>query len=205
MQPFDLNKMWEETDEQAKAHYESVEGKVVEMAVRKSQNVLNKVVQVATWELSIGGLLMATVCVFFWPRPIIFWTALVCFLLLFLLAWKQLRKLISQIKAVPAYQTKKAVEAYISILKGHQNRINTYLIIATPVTFLAGLLSGLFSQGFGSATVTLDWQALPWLAFAVAALIIFIISVRKSYLPWSVGQYIEELEDLSTRISDNSR
>lgn len=196
MQEFDLDKIWQESNEQAKMHYESVEGIIIEMAIRKSQNVLRKIVLVASWELGIGGGLMAIICAFFWQRPIIFWTSLICFSVLFAFALRQLIQLKSTIKKVNTYHIQKAIRQYILILEAHQKRINKYLIITTPLTFLAGMFSGIFSQDYPTSALIVNWHVIKWLIFSVAAISILIFSVRKFYLPWSLGRYIEELKEL---------
>lgn len=196
MREFDLDKIWQESEVQAQQHYQEVEGVIIEMAIRQSQNVLHKVEQIATWELVFGCILMTIVCFLFWPQPIIFWTSLVSFILLFGFAWRNLIRLKADIKKVLTYDTQKAINQYISILEAHQNRINKYLIVATPLTFLAGLFSGIITQDYGSWQLALNWHMLKWLAFSIASISILILLVRKAYLPWSVGRHVAELRGM---------
>lgn len=196
MQEFNLDKIWEEANVQAKEHFQTIEGQIIEMAIRKSQNVLQKVVTIATWEMAIGFVFMAIVCTFFWPKPVIFWTALTCFCVLFAIALRHLIRLKSGIKQVHTYNTQKAIKEYIKILEAHQNRINQYLLYATPLTFLAGLLSGLAAQNFELGQFSLNWLFIKWLVFSFVGMAVLILGLRKAYLPWSVGKYVEELKGL---------
>ena len=196
MHEFNLDKIWQESEPQAEEHYQKVEGVIIEMAIRKSQNVLQKVLKIAFGEMVLGSGLVALVCALFWPKPIIFWSSVICFSIILAFSWHNLNRLQKRINAVHTFPTTKAIQEYISILEAYQNRVSQYLIYFTPLTFLAGVVAGLITQAQWPGHFTLDWTAITWLVFSIAALYILVYYARKAYLPWSVGGYIEELKTL---------
>ena len=196
MHEFNLDKIWQESEDQAQEHYQAVEGVIIEMAIQKSQNVLRKVLKIAFGEMVLGSGLVALVCALFWPRPIIFWIGIFSFSLVLLFSWRNLIQLRRRIKAVHTYPTTVAIQEYINILEAYNNRISKYLVYFTPLTFLAGVLAGLLTQAQWPGHFVFEWSTLTWLLFCIAALYILVYYARKAYLPWSIGQHIEELKKL---------
>lgn len=196
MQEFDLNHLWEDSEKEASVFYQSIQDDILDMARKRSKSALHKVKRIGYWEFVVGGLMFAGFLFVFRNSSIsILIPLLVLTGLAFGVSFRIFRTMVKKIDSVHIQNTKAAIEQYIEILRNYRRKVETYIVVFTPLGFAIGFYSGYSREGGG-------WQDLLSLkllfVLALSSLLLYgLIAVTKNkYLNWSIGRQIEELESI---------
>lgn len=152
MDEFDLKDIWKDSDDQAEKFYQSIEPEVLELARKKSNNILQRIKRNAIME-SIAGLVVTVLfCYYIRNHPYFGWMILSLFVI-GLMAFIPFIDLIKKIKAVPTQNVVDSIGAYHKILSAYLKKMKIMALVLVPLGFIGGFGSSFMENGG-------DWEEL---------------------------------------------
>lgn len=202
MQEFDLQKIWGQGDQAAKAHYRSIEPEVEQMATRRSSNVLRKVLRNALAELSFSLLCIGLIVLFFDSDTNVFWAFVAAGIAASIISGYFFIRLRKKLKAVPQTNLRESLMANIQILRQFVNRLYLYTYLFLPIGFYVGALSSMsdHSEIFSPSGLK---TLLVITAIGIPLLLLMGWFVKAKYIRWLYGKHLEELEGILAHLEKN--
>lgn len=195
MEEFDLKTIWRNSEEKAKAFYQEVEPEVLEMAHKKSNNLLQEIKRNAINETITGLLLLIGVVYFFRDHPYV-WILYLCTVLLVFSSYMSTRKFIHEIKSVSTYKMVESIGGYLNILTKALNKLKFQVWIFVPISFVLGMLACLTENGNDLGILTRWDGLLLTIGISVQVLYGLLWFVSKKYIFLLYEKPIIELKKL---------
>lgn len=195
MEEFDLKTIWEKSEVKAKAFYQLIEPEVLEIARKKSNNLLQEIKRNAINETLTSLLLLVGVFYFFRNHPYV-WILYLCSVLLVLLTYRSNRKFIHEIKLVSINNVVESIGGHLNILIKALNKLKFQVWIFVPISFILGMLASLTENGNDLYILTRWDGLLLTIGISVPVLFGILWFVSKKYLFYMYERQINELKKI---------
>ncbi len=204
MEEFDLKNIWKVSDDQAKVYYQSIEPEVLEMARKKSNDLLQEIKRNAINETVTGVILMFAIFYFMRDHPYI-WILYSCSILLVVSSYFSTRKFIHEIKSISSQNVVESIGGYYEILTKALKKLKFLVWIFVPISFILGLLAN-FTDNGNDLEILTRWDViLLTLGISIPVLFGLIWFVSKKYIFFMYESRINELKKIHDDLKSQER
>lgn len=195
MTEFDLKSTWKESDEQAKVYYQSIEPEVLEIARKKSNDLLQEIKRNAINETVTGVILMLAIFYFFRNHPYV-WILYSGSILLVVSSYFSTREFIHEVRLISTQNVVKSMEGYYKVLSKALRKLKFLIWIFVPISFVLGMLANFTDQGSDLSILTRWDGILLILGISIPVLFGILWFVSKKYIFYMYERQINELKKI---------
>lgn len=195
MSEFNIENIWEENQQEADAHFNTIEPKLLEMAKQDSNSVIAKLKKKIYLEIVLTFLMLVVVLIPFYDAltPLLI-AALIGINLAVLMPY---RKFLKDLQLIPTLNIVESLEGYIKLMNNFITRLKVVTLVLTPLLLLVLVKIFLNAQG-----KPIDFEQLGTgkiIGLIVTGIISYLWGIWvtiKWYIPSLYGTTKEEFEAL---------
>ncbi len=195
MEEFDLKNIWKDSDEQAKVYYQSIEPEVLEIARKKSNDLLQEIKRNAINETVTGVILMLAIFYFFRNHPYV-WILYSGSILLVVSSYFSTRAFIHEVRLISTQNVVESMEGYYKVLAKALRKLKFLIWIFVPISFVLGMLAS-FTDNGNDLSILTRWDGiLLTLGISIPVLFGILWFVSKKYVFYMYESKINELKKI---------
>ena len=201
MNDSDLQKLWDDQDDDAACYFSTIKPEIIAIATQQSQGVLARIEKNhrSDYWLTCAGY----ICIIFFFIYKGSWIAASLFLVLGTLSmtynYTIKKRFTSELETINTKNTVLSIEQYIRLIENHSQKIIWALRVYTPIGALVAFSACFIAYDF-------KWEeilTLPTIGGSIIFLFFLFISLDfsyKKYVQWLWGSKIAELEEIKASL-----
>ena len=198
MEEFDLRHLWEESTPSASAYYESIASEIEVLAQQRSGTIWERILRNSrneAWMTLVFSLFLSYYFTIGWAITVILLSAM---LLANYYAFSNYFHLKRAVQEINQDTLLEALNQYIEVLTNYVNRLHFHANFSIPFAFLSGLLAAVLETSDGLSTDQILRISGGIVLVSIPVLLLVIWLLKRIYIPWLYGQYLEELKEIKS-------
>lgn len=203
MEEADLRNLWEKSTQSASAYYKTIASEIEAMAQQRSDTIWERILRNSRseiWATLVFSLLLSYYFTMGWGITAILLPAMFIANYYAYFNYTRLRKAVKEINQNSVLE---ALNQYIEVLSSYVKRLHFHANFSIPFAFLSGLLAALLQTSAG-LSIEQIWRISGGIILvSIPILLLLIWLLKKVYIPWLYGQYLEELKEIRSDLEEN--